>query len=88
MACLLVQEASKRSTSWLPPPWAMVAMLFLGFNEFMMLLRCFFRLLSTFLDHSKADVLETNIMFIFQESVVLSNIVCIILTREGSMGSA
>eukprot|EP00250_Pteridium_aquilinum_P020464 c24824_g1_i1 orf=337-2970(-) len=36
---IAAQEASKRSTSWLPPPWAMVAMIFLGFNEFMMLLR-------------------------------------------------
>lgn len=36
---IAAQEASKRGSSWLPPPWAMVAMVFLGFNEFMMLLR-------------------------------------------------
>ncbi|KAH7436829.1 hypothetical protein KP509_05G037600 [Ceratopteris richardii] len=36
---IAAQEASRRSNSWLPPPWAIVAMIFLGFNEFMMLLR-------------------------------------------------
>lgn len=35
------QEASKRSNNWLPPPWAIVALLVLGFNEFMTLLRYF-----------------------------------------------
>ncbi|XP_042024021.1 protein ROOT HAIR DEFECTIVE 3 homolog 1-like [Salvia splendens] len=33
------QEASKRSNNWLPPPWAIVALFILGFNEFMTLLR-------------------------------------------------
>ncbi|KAL2243237.1 protein ROOT HAIR DEFECTIVE 3 homolog 1 [Sesamum indicum] len=33
------QEASKRSNNWLPPPWAIVALIILGFNEFMTLLR-------------------------------------------------
>ncbi|KAM7483840.1 hypothetical protein LguiB_008423 [Lonicera macranthoides] len=33
------QEASKRGNNWLPPPWAIVALLVLGFNEFMTLLR-------------------------------------------------
>ncbi|KAJ6294430.1 hypothetical protein OIU76_022494 [Salix suchowensis] len=33
------QEAHKRSNNWLPPPWAIVAMVVLGFNEFMVLLR-------------------------------------------------
>ncbi|XVF27211.1 hypothetical protein REPUB_Repub14bG0087500 [Reevesia pubescens] len=33
------QEARKRSNNWLPPPWAIVAMVVLGFNEFMLLLR-------------------------------------------------
>ncbi|KAG5619278.1 hypothetical protein H5410_019102, partial [Solanum commersonii] len=32
-------EASKRNNNWLPPPWAIVAMVVLGFNEFMTLLR-------------------------------------------------
>ncbi|KAJ6761106.1 PROTEIN SEY1 [Salix purpurea] len=33
------QEAHKQSNNWLPPPWAIVAMVVLGFNEFMVLLR-------------------------------------------------
>ncbi|CAN8235202.1 unnamed protein product [Cochlearia groenlandica] len=33
------QEANKRGSNWLPPPWAIVALLVLGFNEFMTLLR-------------------------------------------------
>ncbi|KAF7814143.1 protein ROOT HAIR DEFECTIVE 3-like protein 1-like [Senna tora] len=32
-------EANKRSNNWLPPPWAIAALLVLGFNEFMTLLR-------------------------------------------------
>ncbi|GMN60304.1 hypothetical protein TIFTF001_029405 [Ficus carica] len=33
------QEAHKRSNNWLPPPWAIVALIVLGFNEFMLLLK-------------------------------------------------
>ncbi|MED6123013.1 Cell wall protein rhd3 [Stylosanthes scabra] len=33
------QEANKRSNNWLPPAWAVVALVILGFNEFMTLLR-------------------------------------------------
>ncbi|KAG9141472.1 hypothetical protein Leryth_001904 [Lithospermum erythrorhizon] len=33
------QEATKRNKNWLPPPWAIVALMILGFNEFMTLLR-------------------------------------------------
>ncbi|MBA0694604.1 hypothetical protein Goari_004884, partial [Gossypium aridum] len=33
------QEAYKQSNNWLPPPWSIVAMVVLGFNEFMLLLR-------------------------------------------------
>ncbi|CAN1810157.1 Protein ROOT HAIR DEFECTIVE 3 homolog 2 [Linum perenne] len=33
------QEAHKRSNNWLPPPWAIAAMIILGFNEFMLLLK-------------------------------------------------
>ncbi|XP_059624938.1 protein ROOT HAIR DEFECTIVE 3 homolog 2-like [Cornus florida] len=33
------QEAHKRSNNWLPPPWAILAMVVLGFNEFMLLLK-------------------------------------------------
>ncbi|KAI8544599.1 hypothetical protein RHMOL_Rhmol08G0309500 [Rhododendron molle] len=33
------EEASKRNNNWLPPPWAILALVVLGFNEFMTLLR-------------------------------------------------
>ncbi|KAL5577679.1 hypothetical protein UlMin_019378 [Ulmus minor] len=33
------QEAHKRSNNWMPPPWAIAAMIILGFNEFMLLLK-------------------------------------------------
>ncbi|KAA8537113.1 hypothetical protein F0562_029591 [Nyssa sinensis] len=33
------QEAYKRNNNWLPPPWAILAMVVLGFNEFMLLLK-------------------------------------------------
>ncbi|VVB00243.1 unnamed protein product [Arabis nemorensis] len=33
------QEANRRNNNWMPPPWAMVALVVLGFNEFMTLLR-------------------------------------------------
>nr|CAD1824264.1 unnamed protein product [Ananas comosus var. bracteatus] len=36
---IAAQEANKRNNNWLPPPWAIAAMLVLGFNEFMTLLR-------------------------------------------------
>ncbi|KAH9611043.1 hypothetical protein KSS87_006919 [Heliosperma pusillum] len=36
---IAAQEASRRSNNWLPPPWAIAAMVILGFNEFMTLLR-------------------------------------------------
>eukprot|EP00850_Spirogloea_muscicola_P012485 SM000081S22619 [mRNA] locus=s81:156086:160962:+ [translate_table: standard] len=31
---MATQEASRQKAMWLPPPWAMVAMCILGFNEF------------------------------------------------------
>ncbi|KAI5422647.1 protein ROOT HAIR DEFECTIVE 3 [Lathyrus oleraceus] len=33
------QEANKRHNNWLPPPWAILALVILGFNEFMTLLK-------------------------------------------------
>uniref|UniRef100_A0A7C8YEU2 Protein ROOT HAIR DEFECTIVE 3 homolog n=1 Tax=Opuntia streptacantha TaxID=393608 RepID=A0A7C8YEU2_OPUST len=36
---IAAQEASRRSNNWMPPGWAIAAMLILGFNEFMTLLR-------------------------------------------------
>lgn len=38
IVCFL-QEAYKKSNNWLPPPWAILAMIVLGFNEFMLLLK-------------------------------------------------
>ncbi|VFQ65462.1 unnamed protein product [Cuscuta campestris] len=43
------QEASKRNNNWLPPPWAILALIVLGFNEFMTLLRNPFYLLFIFI---------------------------------------
>ncbi|KAL3520395.1 hypothetical protein ACH5RR_018544 [Cinchona calisaya] len=36
---IFAQEEYKRSNNWVPPPWAIMAMVVLGFNEFMLLLR-------------------------------------------------
>ncbi|CAI9766130.1 unnamed protein product [Fraxinus pennsylvanica] len=36
---IAAQEASRRNNNWLPPPWAIVALVVLGFNEFVTLLR-------------------------------------------------
>ncbi|XP_051135155.1 protein ROOT HAIR DEFECTIVE 3 homolog 1-like isoform X2 [Andrographis paniculata] len=36
---IAAQEANMRGNNWLPPPWAIAALLILGFNEFMTLLR-------------------------------------------------
>ncbi|CAM6108763.1 unnamed protein product [Calypogeia fissa] len=36
---LSAQESHRGNKSWLPPPWAMAAIVVLGFNEFMALLR-------------------------------------------------
>ncbi|KAK4784654.1 hypothetical protein SAY86_019022 [Trapa natans] len=36
---MAAQEAARRSNNWLPPPWAILALIVLGFNEFMTLLR-------------------------------------------------
>ncbi|KAK4254722.1 hypothetical protein QN277_010061 [Acacia crassicarpa] len=42
------QEAYKQSNNWLPPPWAILAMVVLGFNEFMLLLKNPFYLMVIF----------------------------------------
>lgn len=34
-----LQKAHGKRNSWLPPPWAIMAMLILGLNEIMFLLR-------------------------------------------------
>ncbi|KAJ4846197.1 hypothetical protein Tsubulata_030589 [Turnera subulata] len=57
------QEAHKRSNNWLPPPWAIVAMVILGFNEFMLLLRNPFYLMVLFVAYllSKALWVQMDI---------------------------
>ncbi|XP_047332088.1 protein ROOT HAIR DEFECTIVE 3 homolog 1-like [Impatiens glandulifera] len=36
---IAAQDAARRSNNWLPPPWAIMALVILGFNEFMTVLR-------------------------------------------------
>ncbi|KAJ0761552.1 hypothetical protein HanOQP8_Chr04g0151161 [Helianthus annuus] len=36
---ITAQKANKQNSSWLPPPWAILALFVLGFDEFMTLLR-------------------------------------------------
>ncbi|KAK8559886.1 hypothetical protein V6N13_016619 [Hibiscus sabdariffa] len=50
-------EANKRSNNWLPPPWAIVALLVLGFNEFMTVLRNPFYLAVIFVGYLVAKAL-------------------------------
>ncbi|XP_020977521.1 uncharacterized protein LOC110271286 isoform X2 [Arachis ipaensis] len=38
LPCLTSSKANKSGNNWLPLPWAIVALLILGFNEFMTLL--------------------------------------------------
>ncbi|XP_076958102.1 protein ROOT HAIR DEFECTIVE 3-like [Bidens hawaiensis] len=51
------QEANKRNNNWLPPPWAIAAMVILGFNEFMTLLRNPLWLLVIFVSYLLAKAL-------------------------------
>ncbi|KAH0927299.1 hypothetical protein HID58_019555 [Brassica napus] len=57
------QEANRRNNNWLPPPWAMLALVVLGFNEFMTLLRNPLWLLVLFVGYlvSKALWVQLNI---------------------------
>ncbi|XP_070677383.1 protein ROOT HAIR DEFECTIVE 3 homolog 2-like isoform X3 [Malus domestica] len=70
------QEAHKRSNNWLPPPWAIMAMIVLGFNEFMMLLKNPLYLMVLFVAFllSKALWVQMDITSSFPESSVSSNI--------------
>uniref|UniRef100_M4EF29 GB1/RHD3-type G domain-containing protein n=1 Tax=Brassica campestris TaxID=3711 RepID=M4EF29_BRACM len=56
-------EANRRNNNWLPPPWAMLALVVLGFNEFMTLLRNPLWLLVLFVGYlvSKALWVQLNI---------------------------
>ncbi|GLU14081.1 hypothetical protein SLE2022_306720 [Rubroshorea leprosula] len=66
------QEAQKRSNNWLPPPWAIVAMVVLGFNEFMMLLRNPLYLMVLFVLYllSKALLVQMNVAEQFQHGTL------------------
>ncbi|KAL8113725.1 hypothetical protein AgCh_020861 [Apium graveolens] len=69
---IAAQEASKRSNNWLPPPWAIVAMILLGFNEFMTLLRNPLWLLVIFVGYllSKALWVQLDISGEFRNGAV------------------
>ncbi|XWS18727.1 hypothetical protein CRYUN_Cryun32bG0069400 [Craigia yunnanensis] len=66
------QEAYKRSNNWLPPPWAIVAMVVLGFNEFMLLLRNPLYLLLLFVAYllSKAMWVQMDVPGQFQHGTL------------------
>ncbi|KAL8508380.1 hypothetical protein ACS0TY_018840 [Phlomoides rotata] len=66
------QEAYRQSNNWLPPPWAIVAIIFLGFNEFMLLLRNPLYLLVLFVVFllGKAIWVQMDIPGMFQNGIV------------------
>ncbi|KAJ3671153.1 hypothetical protein LUZ60_008579 [Juncus effusus] len=66
------QEAHKRNNNWLPPPWAIAAMLILGFNEFMTLLRNPFYLAVIFVAFlvGKAIWVQMDIMGEFRHGII------------------
>ncbi|XP_011096759.1 protein ROOT HAIR DEFECTIVE 3 homolog 2 isoform X1 [Sesamum indicum] len=66
------QEAYKRGNNWLPPPWAIMAMIVLGFNEFMLLLRNPLYLLVLFVTYllGKAIWVQTDIPGLFQNGIL------------------
>ncbi|KAL0352709.1 UNVERIFIED_CONTAM: protein ROOT HAIR defective [Sesamum angustifolium] len=65
------QEAYKHGNNWLPPPWAIMAMIILGFNEFMLLLRNPLYLLVLFVTYllGKAIWVQTDIPGLFQNGI-------------------
>ncbi|KAI8524674.1 hypothetical protein RHMOL_Rhmol13G0166300 [Rhododendron molle] len=58
------QEAYKKSNNWLPPPWAILAMIVLGFNEFMLLLNVDISQLTSSLCWQLAGVLSVTSRFL------------------------
>ncbi|TQD95950.1 hypothetical protein C1H46_018437 [Malus baccata] len=68
-------EAHKRSNNELPPPWATMAMIVLGFNEFMMLLKNPLYLMVLFVAFllSKALWVQMDITSSFPESSNISS---------------
>lgn len=69
---MAAQEAAKRNKSWLPPPWALMAMGVLGFNEFMALLRNPFYLVLIFIAYlvGKAVWVQLDITREFEHGFV------------------
>jgi len=69
---MAAQEAAKRGKSWLPPPWAIGAMIVLGFNEFMALLRNPLYLVLVFVLYllGKAVYVQLDIAREFEHGVV------------------
>ncbi|KAL3616756.1 hypothetical protein CASFOL_039150 [Castilleja foliolosa] len=69
---ITAQEAYKRGNNWLPPPWAILAMIVLGFNEFMLLLRNPLYLLVIFVTFllGKAIWVQIDIPGLFQNGIV------------------
>ncbi|KAH1055813.1 hypothetical protein J1N35_033878 [Gossypium stocksii] len=69
---IAAQEAYKQSNNWLPPPWAIVAMVVLGFNEFMLLLRNPLYLMGLFVVYllSKAMWVQMDIPGQFQHGTL------------------
>ncbi|KAL3851566.1 hypothetical protein ACJIZ3_013448 [Penstemon smallii] len=66
------QEAYRRGNNWLPPPWAILAMVVLGFNEFMLLLRNPLYMLVLFVTFllGKAMWVQMNVPWEFRNGIV------------------
>lgn len=69
---MAAQEAAKRGKSWLPPPWALCAIVVLGFNEFMALLRNPLYLVFVFVAYlvGKAVYVQLDIAREFEHGIV------------------
>lgn len=69
---MAAQEAAKRGKSWLPPPWALCAIVVLGFNEFMALLRNPLYLVFIFVAYlvGKAVYVQLDIAREFEHGIV------------------
>jgi hypothetical protein len=86
---MIFQEAHKRSNNWLPPPWAIVALLVLGFNEFMTLLRYMYsEIWFCWASCGYLDVQWLTYSFSWQKSFVFVCNLCWFSTRQSLMGAA
>ncbi|XP_076896400.1 protein ROOT HAIR DEFECTIVE 3-like [Bidens hawaiensis] len=72
---ITAQKANKQNGSWLPPPWAILALFVLGFDEFMTLLRNPLYVLVLFVGFLlvKALWVQTGIASEFQNGMVCDN---------------